>query len=86
MPTRGVDAIKVVCDSMLEGLARCLRKCGVDAISIDNSKDHDICINIAQQQQRIILTRGTAFNRVGNIHIILDLYNTIKLLVKNNFQ
>ncbi|XP_026478254.1 exonuclease mut-7 homolog isoform X1 [Ctenocephalides felis] len=64
LPTRGVDAIKVVCDSMLEGLARCLRKCGVDAISIDNSKDHDICINIAQQQQRIILTRGTAFNRL----------------------
>lgn len=65
LPQRGVDSIKVVCDSMLEGLSKSLRKCGIDAISIENSKDHDMCINLAQKQQRIILTRGTFYNRVS---------------------
>uniref|UniRef100_F6S593 3'-5' exonuclease domain-containing protein n=1 Tax=Ciona intestinalis TaxID=7719 RepID=F6S593_CIOIN len=62
-PVNEVSArdFKVVCDNMLQGLARQLRCCGIDAKMLSNFEDHDVCAKIAQQENRIILTSGSPF-------------------------
>lgn len=57
--------LKVVCDTMLQGLGRSLRSCGIDALILDNNQDHMECVPLAQDEHRYILTRGIAFRKVG---------------------
>lgn len=35
-----VQDLRVVCDNMLSGLGKELRRCGIDAVILDNDKDH----------------------------------------------
>lgn len=54
----------MVCDSMLEGLAKKLRLCGIDVIAMTNRDCVDDCAKIAINEKRYILTRGNNFIRV----------------------
>ncbi|XP_022106698.1 exonuclease mut-7 homolog [Acanthaster planci] len=51
----------VVCDTMLQGLGRQLRACGVDTKILDNADEHDEAAKIAVREGRIILTAGTPY-------------------------
>lgn len=35
-----VQDLRVVCDNMLSGLGKELRRCGIDTVILDNDKDH----------------------------------------------
>jgi uncharacterized protein with PIN domain len=39
MPIK-VNELRLVCDNMLAGLGKELRRCGVDTIILENGKDH----------------------------------------------
>ncbi|PNF25254.1 hypothetical protein B7P43_G13163 [Cryptotermes secundus] len=56
--------LRVVCDTMVQGLGKMLRKCGVDTVILKNEEDHDVCVRIANQQHRVIVTRGLVYNRL----------------------
>ncbi|KAJ8966185.1 hypothetical protein NQ317_011249 [Molorchus minor] len=50
--------IKIVCDTMLQGLGKKLRSCGIDCVILDNHEDHMLCVKYAQDERRYILTKG----------------------------
>jgi len=49
---------------MVCGLGKMLRKCGVDTVVLDSEDSHDVCVRIANQQNRMIITRGHVYNLV----------------------
>ncbi|XP_033119504.1 exonuclease mut-7 homolog [Anneissia japonica] len=53
--------LSVVCDTMLQGLGKQLRSCGVDVKILENDQDHYQAVKIAKTEGRIILTRGTPY-------------------------
>jgi len=54
--------VKFICDEMLGGLCKTLRKIGIDCVVVANFEDSsDCCIKIALQEKRFILTRGQRF-------------------------
>lgn len=57
--------LKIVCDTMLQGLGKSLRRCGIDTVILENHEDHMQCVRLAQDEKRYILSRGTAYNRVS---------------------
>ncbi|XP_008191355.1 exonuclease mut-7 homolog [Tribolium castaneum] len=57
-------SIKVVCDTMLQGLGKNLRRCGIDTAILENYMDHMECVRYAQDEQRYILTKGNVFNKL----------------------
>lgn len=58
------DKLKFVCDTMLQGLGKKLRRCGIDTAILENNQDHMECVRLAQDEDRYILTRGCVFNKV----------------------
>jgi len=58
---RPSTSLKVVCDTMLQGLGRQLRSCGVDTVVLDTRQEHSAAINISHRENRVILTRGKPF-------------------------
>lgn len=58
---------RVVCDSMLGGLARQLRMCGCDCVYVEFDRRGDQSAKIAVRQKRVFLTRGGAYDRVGTV-------------------
>ncbi|XP_012259642.2 exonuclease mut-7 homolog isoform X2 [Athalia rosae] len=54
---------RVVCDSMLGGLARQLRMCGCDCVYVEFDRRGDQSAKVAMKQKRVFLTRGGAYNR-----------------------
>ncbi|CAC5357048.1 unnamed protein product [Mytilus coruscus] len=57
----------VVVDSMLQGLGKQLRSCGVDVHILDNTDSHDRAIEICQKEKRVVLTSGMPYMRVQGI-------------------
>lgn len=55
-------AFRVVCDNMLQGLARSLRLLGADVLALGNSEDHRRAAEVARQEGRIILTSGLPYH------------------------
>ena len=55
---------RVVCDSMVCGLGKMLLKCGFDTVILENEDSHDVCVRSANQQKRMIITRGHVYNLV----------------------
>ena len=41
--------LSVVCDTMLQGLGRQLRSCGVDVKILENSEDHDQAAEVCKE-------------------------------------
>lgn len=58
------DQLHVICDTMLQGLGKSLRRCGIDTAILENHEDHMQSVLLAQNQGRYILTRGIAFKKV----------------------
>lgn len=59
-----VSWLKVVCDTMLQGLGKQLRKCGVDAAILNNNDNHTVCVMFAKTEKRIVLTTGHVYAQV----------------------
>lgn len=60
-----VYEIQFVTDSMLGGLGKTLRKCGIDCRILQVNEHNDECIKIAVNEVRCIITRGQSYNRVS---------------------
>ncbi|KAK4325028.1 hypothetical protein Pmani_004339 [Petrolisthes manimaculis] len=60
-PVKASD-LRFVCDTMVQGLARELRSCGVDAVALATGEGTEHCIEHYQKEQRIVLTRGKSYN------------------------
>ncbi|XP_053693223.1 exonuclease mut-7 homolog [Sabethes cyaneus] len=58
-----VSEVRFVCDKMLEGLARMLRRFGIDAIVIQSGDNSDRCVFVAQMEKRFVLTRGANYKK-----------------------
>lgn len=50
--------IKIVSDTMLQGLGKKLRSCGIDVVILETNQDHTMCVKFAQDEHRYILTKG----------------------------
>uniref|UniRef100_A0A8D1UG07 3'-5' exonuclease domain-containing protein n=1 Tax=Sus scrofa TaxID=9823 RepID=A0A8D1UG07_PIG len=57
-------AFRVVCDSMLQGLARRLRCLGVDVLVLGTGEDHRRAAEVARQEGRIVLTSGLPYHKL----------------------
>lgn len=55
---------KVVCDSMLGGVSKSLRMCGVDSIYVEGDVGGERCGEIAENESRVMLTQGFGSMRV----------------------
>ncbi|XP_068236565.1 exonuclease mut-7 homolog isoform X1 [Palaemon carinicauda] len=55
----------VVCDTMLQGLAKKLRLCGIDAVALENGQSCDDCIEFYEKEQRYVLSRGNSYRRLA---------------------
>lgn len=56
--------IKFVCDTMVQGLAKQLRSCGIDTEVLDTGKSCDHCIKYYEREKRVVLTRGSSYTRL----------------------
>ncbi|XP_033222411.1 exonuclease mut-7 homolog isoform X2 [Belonocnema kinseyi] len=54
---------RVVCDSMLGGLAKQLRMCGCNCIHIEYDRGGDQSMKIAMNENRVLLTRNGCYQR-----------------------
>nr|XP_023028743.1 exonuclease mut-7 homolog [Leptinotarsa decemlineata] len=52
------EELKVVCDTMLQGLGKKLRSCGIDTAILENNQHHTDCAKYAMDHNRYILTKG----------------------------
>ncbi|XP_050295800.1 exonuclease mut-7 homolog [Anthonomus grandis grandis] len=57
--------LKIVCDTMLQGLGKNLRRCGVDTAILENNQDHKECVKYAIDEKRYIVTRGASFTMLN---------------------
>lgn len=64
------NSVKLVCDTMLQGLGKSLRRCGIDAAILENEQNHTDCVQLYHDEKRYILTRGQIFNKVLTLFII----------------
>uniref|UniRef100_A0A1A9X004 3'-5' exonuclease domain-containing protein n=1 Tax=Glossina brevipalpis TaxID=37001 RepID=A0A1A9X004_9MUSC len=51
--------VKFICDSMLVGLTKELRKIGLDCYQIFTNSDLDKCLELAKREQRFVLSRDS---------------------------
>lgn len=58
------QSLRIVVDTMLQGLGQHLRCCGADVIILDNSGDHTKAVEIAKSENRIILTSGLPYEKL----------------------
>eukprot|EP00795_Rhopilema_esculentum_P010416 gene10416-19117_t len=63
-PPQRPGQLAVVCDTMLQGLGKYLRCCGVNTVILQNGDDHMHAVELYYKQKRVILTRGKAFNQI----------------------
>ncbi|XP_063863112.1 exonuclease mut-7 homolog isoform X3 [Scylla paramamosain] len=54
----------VICDNMLQGLAKKLRSCGVDAEALENEESWDRCYRYYERERRTVLTRGNNYHKL----------------------
>ncbi|XP_057404045.1 exonuclease mut-7 homolog isoform X8 [Balaenoptera acutorostrata] len=57
-------AFRVVCDSMLQGLAWRLRCLGIDVLVLATGEDHRRAAEVARREGRIILTSGLPYHKL----------------------
>lgn len=59
---RSPSQIKFLCDAMLIGLSKELRKLGLDSVEINENKcDLNYFIDLARSEQRVVLTRDSRY-------------------------
>ncbi|XP_017786013.1 PREDICTED: exonuclease mut-7 homolog [Nicrophorus vespilloides] len=57
--------VKVICDTMLQGLGKNLRKLGIDTLILSSNADHMECVRYYMDDARYILTKGHTFNTLN---------------------
>ena len=62
---------RVVCDSMLGGLAKQLRMCGCNCIHIEYDRGGDHSIKVAFSENRVLLTRNGCYQRVRSTLLLI---------------
>lgn len=81
-----VNGIKFVTDYMIGGIGRVLRQMGIDTIILKGDYvDHDECIRISQNEDRIILTaskplfhRYQKYTKMGYAYVVEKSHNDIE--------
>ncbi|XP_012279441.1 exonuclease mut-7 homolog [Orussus abietinus] len=68
---------RVVCDSMLGGLAKQLRICGCDCVYVEFDCGGDRSAKLAMQERRVLLSRGGACQRFAHYLPPGNCYNVI---------
>ncbi|TKR72855.1 hypothetical protein L596_020246 [Steinernema carpocapsae] len=63
--SRGVDDVRFICDAMLFGVGKDLRKCGIDAEMCNSHAD--IAAKMKEDPGRVIITSGKAFLKLQNL-------------------
>ncbi|KAL9988623.1 hypothetical protein ACROYT_G003089 [Oculina patagonica] len=58
------QSLRVVVDTMFQGLGQHLRCCGVDVVILDNNGDHTRAVEIARTENRIIVTTGLPYEQL----------------------
>ncbi|XP_066138244.1 exonuclease mut-7 homolog [Euwallacea fornicatus] len=57
--------VKFVCDTMLQGLGKNLRSCGIDTAILESQQEHKDCVKYAMDERRYILTRKGTFKMLN---------------------
>ncbi|XP_053380810.1 exonuclease mut-7 homolog isoform X2 [Mercenaria mercenaria] len=57
-------SLRVVVDTMLQGLGKQLRSCGVDVFITEPYADHDRAVQISRKENRIVLTSGMPYDMI----------------------
>ncbi|XP_060579875.1 exonuclease mut-7 homolog [Ruditapes philippinarum] len=57
-------SLRVVVDTMLSGLGKQLRSCGVDVYIVEPYADHDRAVQISRKENRIVLTSGLPYDMI----------------------
>lgn len=60
-------SLRVVVDTMLQGLGKQLRTCGVDVFITDIYDDHERAVEIGRKENRIILTSGFPYQMIVSV-------------------
>lgn len=55
----------VICDTMVQGLAKKLRCFGIDAEALETGESCDKCIEYYEKEKRVVLTKGSAYERLA---------------------
>ncbi|XP_037559654.1 exonuclease mut-7 homolog isoform X2 [Dermacentor silvarum] len=59
-----VAEFRVIADTMVQGLGRYLRLCGIDTIILRDGDDRDQAVKLAQKESRVILTCGAPYKKM----------------------
>lgn len=60
---------RVVCDSMLGGLYKQLRMCGIDTVFVSNDRGSHQSANVALNENRVLLTKANTSQKVSTLFI-----------------
>lgn len=52
---------KILCDTMVQGLGKYLRKLGIDTKLLMNPVQHSYCVRVALMENRFVITRGKSY-------------------------
>ncbi|CAH1155277.1 unnamed protein product [Phaedon cochleariae] len=63
------ERLKLVCDTMLQGLGKKLRSCGIDTAILENHHEHRECVRYCQEEGRYVLTKGGDTFRMLNGYV-----------------
>lgn len=58
---------KILCDTMVQGLGKYLRKLGIDTKLLMNPVQHSYCVRVALMENRFVVTRGKSFQEARKI-------------------
>jgi uncharacterized protein with PIN domain len=52
---------KILCDTMVQGLGKYMRKLGIDTKLLMNPVQHSYCVRVALMENRFVITRGKSY-------------------------
>jgi uncharacterized protein with PIN domain len=52
---------KILCDTMVQGLGKYMRKLGIDTKLLMNPVQHSYCVRVALMENRFVVTRGKSY-------------------------
>uniref|UniRef100_A0A224Z4S8 Protein containing DNA pol A exo1 domain n=1 Tax=Rhipicephalus zambeziensis TaxID=60191 RepID=A0A224Z4S8_9ACAR len=59
-----VSEFRVIVDTMVQGLGRYLRLCGIDTVILRDGDDRDQAVKLAQKESRVIITCGAPYRKM----------------------
>ena len=77
--------MQVIVLTPLQGLAKKLRSCGVDAAALETDECWDRCYRYYERERRTVLTRGNNYNRLRK-HIPDKFVYSVKAEVRFHYK